>query len=149
MCRRVITTTLLLLVLAAIIFLSVQSSDVSGKIDAFYMKHFPIWMVFPPVSLFGHAVTMREAAHTYEYFALGMIAMVCFVKKERCPWRALYAWLFCVVTSNVDQFSKLFIPGREYAATDLFYDAVGYTAGVLLMFFLGFVFWRVKRRIEK
>ena len=58
--RRRVIIILLLLVLAAIVFLSVQSSDVSAAIDAFYMEYFPVWMVFPPIKVFGHLVTMRE-----------------------------------------------------------------------------------------
>ena len=147
--RRVIILILLLIALGVIVFLSVQSSDVSEKIDAFYMEHFPIWMVFPPVHLFGHPVTMREGAHVYEYFALGIIAMLFFIKKEHRVRQALYAWLSCAIISNLDQFSKIFIPGREYAVTDLIYDALGYTIGISLILLLNSIYSFIKHLVHK
>lgn len=69
----------------------------------------------------------RKVAHTVEYFFLGMT--VCFAVR----WFGVSV-ILCAMISIGDQMLKRYIPIRHFDMTDLPFDAVGYVAGVMVMF---------------
>lgn len=83
---------------------------------------------------------VRKVVHTVEYFPVGLLAMLAL-----CAWnpqaRARRAGLalavaFCFACSLGDQVHKTFVPGREFDALDLCFDAAGYLLGIALGRFL-------------
>lgn len=79
----------------------------------------------------GHEyIALRKLAHAVEYGLLGLCAGLFFrawVPRHPARW----AILFCMACSLIDQFSKVYIPGREFDITDFPFDVMGYVLLVL------------------
>lgn len=75
-------------------------------------------------------IALRKLAHAVEYGLLGLGAGLFFrtwVPRHPARW----AILFCMACSLIDQFSKVYIPGREFDITDFPFDVMGYVLLVL------------------
>lgn len=88
------------------------------------------------------AASVRQWAHTAEFFVLGILfasgAVFLHIGFRRGGSLRLFvpvlaALAFCVVNSLFDQTHKLFVPGREFDARDLGFDALGYLAAIALV----------------
>ena len=83
---------------------------------------------------------VRKAAHTIEFFPVGVLAaatgVLWFDKRLPLTRIALVSALFCTVCSLSDQIHKLFVAGREFDGRDLLCDALGYLSGLALVLVL-------------
>lgn len=86
----------------------------------------------PVLTEYETYIIIRKLAHTFEYFLLGL-AIAYWI--SHCGFfnnKTIWAFVFCVSVSVVDQFSKTLIPGREFDITDFPFDFMGYIIGILL-----------------
>lgn len=91
---------------------------------------------------------IRKWAHTVEFFLLGSclsLAVALWVPRRmelaarHTGVRAMVSRIpvalgLCVFCSLFDQVHKLFVPGREFDAGDLVFDALGYGLAILMVF---------------
>ena len=88
-------------------------------------------------SLSFAAWVARKVVHTVEFFPVGLLmALVAYnlpQTKGMSQNRVLAAVvLICFACSLGDQVHKAFVPGREFDALDMCFDAVGYVLGALI-----------------
>ncbi|MGI6535998.1 MAG: VanZ family protein [Eggerthellaceae bacterium] len=88
-------------------------------------------------SLSSAAWVARKIVHTVEFFPVGLLmALVAYnlpQTKDMPRNRVLAAViLICFACSLGDQVHKAFVPGREFDALDMCFDAVGYVLGALI-----------------
>lgn len=131
--KKKIAIILFGLILGLIIVLSVMSAETTGTLTAIYRKNFWHGLVYPEIYINHKLITVRQAAHMYEYFLLGLVIGFFTIKKKKMIVTSMIAFLSCIVISNVDQLSKLIVPGREYDPMDLLFDAMGYTVALILV----------------
>lgn len=76
-------------------------------------------------------LSVRQWAHIYEYFFLGVAVQACVLRKNirKVPVGLLLLFLFSIL----DQMHKMIVPGREFDIFDLILDCVGYTFGTVLV----------------
>lgn len=98
---------------------------------------------------FGQAAWVaRKVVHTFEFFPVGFFLGLTAVvwsgagrtsgKRGSRHARVLAAViLLCFLCSLGDQVHKMFVPGREFDALDMCFDAVGYLLGVWLAGVIG------------
>lgn len=91
---------------------------------------------------FGQAAWVaRKVVHTFEFFPvgffLGLTAVVWrgaqhadSVRGNRHTRVPIAVIVLCFLCSLGDQVHKMFVPGREFDALDMCFDAVGYLLGV-------------------
>lgn len=78
---------------------------------------------------------LRKIAHIIEFIPLGLTVLAAGTltfktkKIKKCV-------MICMIVSISDQLLKILVPGREFDALDLFFDAVGYFIGILLSYCL-------------
>lgn len=81
---------------------------------------------------------IRKWAHTVEFLALGIpvaiAALLWWGDPDSAKARVLISVLICACASLFDQTHKLFVPGREFDASDLMFDLLGYGAGIAFVF---------------
>ena len=81
---------------------------------------------------------IRKWAHTVEFFAFGVPVAAALLLWWRRPEltgaRMLVSFAISACASLFDQTHKLFVPGREFDASDLVFDVLGYGVGIVLMF---------------
>ncbi|WP_260620521.1 VanZ family protein [Gordonibacter massiliensis (ex Traore et al. 2017)] len=98
------------------------------------------------------AAGVRRWAHTAEFFAVGLFSsltsLAIFGRSRRLAPLAIGSLAFSVACSLFDQTHKLFVPGREFDAQDLLFDAFGYVAAVAIVFAVGGVCRMVRRRLS-
>lgn len=98
------------------------------------------------------AAGVRRWAHTAEFFAVGLFSsltsLAVFGRSRRLAPLAIGSLAFSVACSLFDQTHKLFVPGREFDAQDLLFDAFGYVAAVAIVFAVGGVCRMVRRRLS-
>lgn len=77
-------------------------------------------------------VNIRKLGHIPEYLALGLtMTFAWYVTRGKVLyWRSLF---LCALVSVSDQIIKGFLPTREFDATDLPFDFVGYVVGILIV----------------
>ena len=80
--------------------------------------------------------TVRKVVHAVEFFPVGLLgALVAFnlPRASRVPRSRILACVVaaCFACSLGDQVHKAFVPGREFDALDLCFDALGYLLGAL------------------
>lgn len=82
--------------------------------------------------------SIRKWAHTVQFFALGGVVCAALAawwgRPRSLAARSAIALAVCASCSLFDQTHKLFVPGREFDAGDLLFDAAGYLAAWLLVF---------------
>ena len=90
--------------------------------------------------------SVRKWAHTGEFFVLALfvcLAVLLWVPRayrravarpQRLRRRLAVALALCAACSLFDQTHKLFVPGREFDALDLLFDAFGYLLAIALVF---------------
>ena len=91
-----------------------------------------------PVEVARHSwwyVNIRKLGHIPEYLTLGVTTAFAWYATSRKLWM-LKAFLMCVVISLSDQLVKGMLPTREFDATDLPFDLIGYGVGILFVMFL-------------
>ena len=71
---------------------------------------------------------IRKAAHTAEYFLLGVAAGILFKHRNN---QILKAFLLCALISFADQCVKGLLPTREFDWTDFPFDIAGYAMGII------------------
>lgn len=75
---------------------------------------------------------IRKLGHVPEYFSLGITAsMAWYVTSRKRAY--LKAAIFCAIVSLSDQLVKRLLPTREFDATDLSFDFVGYVLGIMII----------------
>lgn len=79
----------------------------------------------------------REFMHAVVYFVLGIFAQLTMlsIRKEKAL-SGFVTFIFCVIYGITDEIHQLFVPGRAFQVSDLFMDAAGAAAAVLLVLFL-------------
>ena len=81
---------------------------------------------------------IRKWAHTVEFFAFGVPVAAALLlwwgHPELTGVRMLVSFAISACASLFDQTHKLFVPGREFDASDLVFDVLGYGVGIVLMF---------------
>lgn len=92
----------------------------------------------PGVGRMLSIASVRKWAHTFEFFLLGAtvaLSALTWNGNVRSGLARLAAALgVCVAGSMFDQTHKLFVPGREFDAGDLVFDALGYGCALILVF---------------
>ena len=82
--------------------------------------------------------SIRKWAHTVQFFALGGVVCAALAawwgRPRSLAARSAIALAVCASCSLFDQTHKLFVPGREFDAGDLLFDAAGYLTAWLLVF---------------
>ena len=131
--KRKIILCLFGLALGVIITFSVMPAGTTSALTVFYRQSFWHWIVYPPISVNHKLITVRQAAHVYEYFFLGICSGFLIIRKKKRFLTNVFAIAVCIAISNIDQLSKMFLPGREYDPKDLFFDAVGYVVALILV----------------
>lgn len=134
---------LLLVMIGVVIYLSAQPQDITSQLTEWYKATFPRFIVNP--RFFGYPTLIRESAHIYEYFLVGLLVAILFANSKHRGRRMIYAILLCAVISNLDQLSKPFLSGREYDAKDLIYDALGYVTAILLVNLVHVLFLKYRK----
>jgi len=79
---------------------------------------------------------LREVAHVFQYFTLGMFAILRFYHKK------YFLYLFGIVML-IDESIQYLTPGRAFELKDLGLDTVGFSLGILL---ISFIFIIIKGR---
>lgn len=138
-----IVGSLLLVTLGVVVYLSAQPQEITSQLTEWYKATFPRFIVNP--RFFGYPTLIRESAHIYEYFLVGLLVAILFANSKHRGRRMIYAILLCAVISNLDQLSKPFLSGREYNAKDLIYDALGYITAILLVNLVHVLFLKYKK----
>ena len=101
------------------------------------IKFVPGAVVIQPIGL---GIGFRQLAHTIEFFTLGAFVAtaermwLCKLRVSSHLASAAMPVGICAVYSLFDQIHKLFVPGREFDAIDLGFDAMGYMAACALVF---------------
>lgn len=142
-----IVGSLLLVMLGVVVYLSAQPREITSQLTQWYKDTFPRFIVNP--RFFGYPTLIRESAHIYEYFAVGLLVAILLTNGKHRGRRILYALLICVAISNLDQLSKPFLSGREYNPKDLIYDAMGYITAILVVNLVDIVRLRYKKEKEQ
>ena len=79
---------------------------------------------------------LREAAHFFEFFVLGMVAaslVVLLIRFDKKKWPfLLIGYAGCVAYALADEWHQNFIPGRAAEWKDVLIDSLGSLAGTLL-----------------
>lgn len=81
---------------------------------------------------------VRKVVHTVEFFPVGLtmaltaLAWLAPEDQRRHRRVALVVLALCFACSLGDQVHKTFVPGREFDALDMAFDAAGYVLGILL-----------------
>ena len=97
---------------------------------------------------------IRKWAHTVEFFAFGVplaaAMLLWWGRPESAGARMLASLAICASASLFDQTHKLLVPGREFDASDLVFDVLGYGVGIVLMFgVVGIVRCYMRRRLAR
>ena len=81
---------------------------------------------------------VRKAAHTTEYFFLGILctaSLLVWVRK-RSYVLFLTGWGIAVLYAVSDEIHQIFVPGRACMFTDVLIDSAGAAAGVLILYII-------------
>ncbi len=85
----------------------------------------------------GAIALARKVAHTAEFGIVGLFGTTALLAWFGNRWgykRCIkVAVILCVCMSLFDQTHKLFVAGREFDVVDLFFDAIGYGAAIVLV----------------
>lgn len=116
-----------------------RDTNASAKGKEKIAQTVPVISVLPEVSI-------RQWAHVVEFFLQGAAIACCAIAwlvgergivtalRHRSARIAAIALVACVTCSLFDQTHKLFVPGREFDARDLVFDAVGYLSALAIVF---------------
>lgn len=143
--RKIVVMLAFSIVVFVIAGLTMMTPEHTETLTNFYRDNFSNWLVYPKMKLFGMATTVRQGAHMYEYFLLGCGAML-LPGVKKMSLRAIRSWGICVIISNIDQFVKPILAGREYDPIDLVYDAIGYTAATVFIMLILQALHVIKRK---
>lgn len=92
--------------------------------------------------------SIRKWAHTAQFFVLGVTVCAALAawwgRPRSLAARSAVALTACAACSLFDQTHKLFVPGREFDAGDLLFDAAGYLAAWVLVFAVALAAGRVR-----
>lgn len=120
----------------------------SGSIPAF--EDDPVrWaayaILYISAKLISHGLSIRQQAHIVEFallggiIALNVLAWFSGTRHRHTILMALGSIALCACASFLDQYHKLYVPGREFDVTDLMLDALGYICAVLVVVTI----WRI------
>lgn len=142
--KKVLRFIPLILAIAIIIGFTTQDTvenvNLSEKCRAITVKIAEKYDVETEGAWWNDPGNFRKVAHTIEYFFLGVTVCLAF----RWFWLSL---ILCGLASICDEILKTYYPPRHFDITDLKFDAVGYVAGVILVyFFVCFIGDKVSRR---
>lgn len=137
---RALFPALTVAVIIAIFLLTAQDSAQSTQMTQDAVKVVendilkPNWdSPLAPLMNWVNGLGLRRLAHVVEFLPLGVFSIAS-IAVWRGDWpvgrMAALAAAFCLANSVADQAHKLIVPGREFDAVDLAYDAVGYGVGV-------------------
>lgn len=89
---------------------------------------------------------LRKWAHFIEYFILGCLVLLAFTYGKKTKWLVLLtAFFLCVLVGTMDEIIQLFVPGRGAMVKDVFLDAEGSLAGMIITGMIVFIIQHVGR----
>ena len=136
------------LTLILIIFLTRQSKSDTTSLTHWAANTLPSWLMSPINPFTGKPFgTVRRMAHVYEYALLGMFVCGSMMTIKRIPFwlRSVLAVAICAVCSFFDQVHKIYVPDREFDKIDLYYDAAGYLAAVIIITIICLIMRKMKK----
>lgn len=122
---KIIYGTLLLSVMLIIFLFSSQPGPISGKVSAKVAK---------VLVKAGYTYDVRKSAHIFLYFCLGASSSL-FLHEYFIKRKNLLTFAFCFLYSCSDEWHQTFVPGRSGQLRDVGIDAIGFTAGMILVWY--------------
>ena len=133
--KKVIAGLLLVVILAGVLFLALQgpkeTTELSENVRKWFLK----------LGYRGTASQFRSDFHLIEYFVVGLALMFFACAAHIRLWKALIAGCFIGL---LEETLKIFLPTREFSATDWLKDCTGIAAAFLLVVLIRAVYHRIK-----
>ncbi len=154
--KKIIIYGILTLLIMVMIFLfSCQNGEESTDMSNSFLITLigqVLEQILPPLTGRGFDADIREYAHMFEYWCLG-ISMSLLLREIIIKWRPLayiLAELGSFLYACTDEFHQTFVPDRVGTIADVGVDAVGFTIGVILIAIAeGILFIIQKKRGKK
>lgn len=158
---RVASLALFVLVASAIFFLTAMPTSESGQMsgavtDAVETSTGVVQVYIEPdtvpdlqTAFMVQVTNVRKWAHTIEFAAFGAATfwlLRSWMSRLSLRRTAVLALAISAAYSVLDQAHKLFVPGREFDATDLIFDAIGYVLAIMAAVLV--TKWVCRRTIE-
>lgn len=145
--KRMASLAVFVVVAGAIFFLTAMPTSESGQMSGVVadaveastgIRNRPENFVSSPLpfQLLMQITSVRKWAHAVEFAAFGAAAfwlLRSWLSRLSLRRTAMLALTISVAYSVLDQVHKLFVPGREFDATDLIFDAVGYILAIVMV----------------
>lgn len=153
--KQIIIYSILTLTVMVMIFIfSAQNGDLSEDVShSFIMTVLGQFLekILPPITGNGFEADIREYAHMFEYWCLGislsLLLREVFVVKR---WFAYpLAEVGCFLYACTDEFHQTFVPDRVGTFADVGVDAVGFTLGVGIVGIIELILWLKKKKREQ
>ena len=133
--KKIIAGLLLVVILAGVLFLALQgpkeTTELSENVRKWFLK----------LGYRGTAKQFRSDFHLIEYFIVGLALMFYACAAHIRLWKALIAGCFIGL---LEETLKIFLPTREFSATDWLKDCIGVAAAFLLVVLIRAVYHRIK-----
>lgn len=134
---RILSPVMLGVVLTAIWLLTIQTPTETVSLSDVYIRALSRLSGMSYDRAFW---VVRKVVHTVEFFPVGLsMALTALAwgdtgptSRRRRPGVAAAVIGLCFACSLGDQVHKAFVPGREFDALDMAFDAAGYLLGVLV-----------------
>lgn len=124
--RKIISGILTLSIMLIIFLFSSQTGPVSSKVSTKVAK---------VLVKAGYSYDARKSAHIFLYFCLGVSSTLflheCCIKRKN-----FFAFVFCLLYSCSDEWHQTFVSGRSGQLRDVGIDAIGFTIGIILVWYL-------------
>ncbi len=133
--KQVFLGVFLLIIAAAILYLTFQAPAETLRLSRTVRK------LLTAAGFKTTAHQVRSNAHIIEYFALGVILAAFFKGFGKS---AAYAMIIGFLFGTVDECLRIVLPTREFDAFDLMRDYAGIAAGAAVVFFLSFLFSKLR-----
>ncbi len=137
--KKIIIYSILTFAVMLMIFIfSSQNGDLSGDVsNSFIMTVLGRFLekILPPITGNGFEADIREYAHMFEYWCLGISMSLLFreIIIKRLPIAYICAEIGCFLYACSDEFHQTFVPDRVGTFADVGVDAVGFTIGVIFI----------------
>lgn len=135
--KKVIRVLPIAAAVALILFLTLQNTTKNVALS----ESFRVWLVNmymrlgidPSDAWWNSTIGVRRLGHVIEYFVLG-VASVIFMKRK------IWAAVFCLLISVLDQCLKRVLPIRHFDIYDIGFDMTGAIVGIILFAIAGYVY---------
>ena len=107
----------------------------SDTFNAFLVSLFGDTFLYDQETNLWLGINIRHWAHSAEFFLLGIFVTltIWFSMNSKLVKTGGISFTVCAVLSLMDQFHKLFVPGRHFDVFDLAMDALGYGVAILIV----------------